>query len=119
MSPVERAAEVYKREWCARTFREDLEIHLIYGFVFSRPDYFVMGRPVISTAPEEEIVNPLVHFPSTDCDAWHIALFSGNIARSFHVMPWRLPRITMQRQNELRIYELSAIERLFPPSMPS
>jgi hypothetical protein len=117
MSPVERAAEVYKRERCTRSFRDDLEIHLLHGFVFSRPDYFIMGRPVVSTADENDIADPLYQFHSSECDAWHVALFSGNIARAFHVMPWRLPRITMQRQNELRIYELSEIERLFPPSM--
>jgi hypothetical protein len=116
MTPVERAAAIYKRERCTRSFRDDLEIHLLHGFVFSRPDYFVMGRPVISTAPENDIVDPLFQFHSADCDAWHVALFSGNIMRALHVMPWRLELMTMQRSNELRIYKLSEIERLFPPT---
>jgi len=46
-SPVERAAQVYQREECASSFQSDLEAHLLNGYVFSTPQAFAMGRPLI------------------------------------------------------------------------
>lgn len=112
MMPVEKAAEVYQREGCARTFRQDLEAHLLNGFVFSRPDFFIMGRPVISTADQALIVDPSHRFPSAECDCWHIYLFAGNMIRAWAIMPWELPLFSFERKNELRFYPVSAIRRL-------
>lgn len=103
---------VYDRGDCARTFREDLEAHLLNGFVFSRPDYFAMGRPVISTAAHAEIINPWHRFPSSDCDCWHVYLFAGNIVRAFSILPWPLPLFSWERGNELRFYPVTVIRRL-------
>jgi hypothetical protein len=47
MTPIEQAAAVYEREHCPRTLREDLELHLLNGYVFSTPTCFLMGRPVV------------------------------------------------------------------------
>lgn len=112
MMPVEKAAEVYKLETCKRTFREDLEAHLLNGFVFSRPDFFIMGRPVIKAATYEEITDPTFRFPSGMCDTWHIHLMSGNMVRAWAIMPWELPWFAWERKNELRFYPVSAIHRL-------
>lgn len=112
MMPVEKAAEVYSREKCARTFREDLEAHLLNGFVFSRPDFFIMGRPVIKSADPALIIDPTHHFPSSECDCWHIYLFAGNMVRAWAIMPWALPWFSFERKNELRFYSSSVISRL-------
>ena len=112
MMPVEHAAKVYEGEKCARTFREDLEAHLLNGFVFSRPDFFIMGRPVIKAADPALIVDPWHKFPSAECDCWHIYLFSGNMVRAWAIMPWPLPWFCWERKNELRFYSVEAIHRL-------
>jgi hypothetical protein len=112
MTPVERAAAVYESEACARSFREDLEAHLLGGFVFSRPDFFIMGRPVVKAAPVELIVDPWHRFHSSECDCWHVFLFSGNMVRAWAIMPWELPWFSWERKNELRFIPVAAIRRL-------
>lgn len=118
MSPYEQAKAVYDREPCARSFAQDLELHMRGGFVFSRPDFFVMGRPVISTMQHAFIVNPAYRFHSAECDCWHVYLFAGNIARAWGVLPWPLPLFSWERKNELRFYPESAIHRLSPNDEP-
>jgi hypothetical protein len=110
-SPVERAAEVYERTPCAYSFAVDLEFHLLHGFVFSRPDYFVMGRPVVAAATQALIVDHY-RFPSGSCDCWHIWLAAGNLARMWGVLPWEMPRVSFQRGDELRFAALAAMRRL-------
>lgn len=109
-TPYERAKEVYLKEPCARSFEEDLEAHMMFGFVFSRPDYFVMGRPVNRFAMPEEIVNPYVHFKTDEQNCWHVYLMAGNIARAWDILPWELPIISFERGNILRFYELERLK---------
>lgn len=112
MTPYQRAARVYELESCARTFAEDLEWHLVNGFVFSRPDFFVMGRPVVSTAPDRSLIVGLHRFPSAVCDCWHVYLMAGNMARAWDMLPWELPLVSFERGNVLRVHRLAAIRRL-------
>lgn len=81
MTPVEQAALVYSREWCASTFREDLEAHLITGYVHSTPEAFVMVRPVSSTADESLILDPWHRFEREECDACPIWLATSKTFR--------------------------------------
>jgi hypothetical protein len=113
LSPVERAAAVYEGDWCARSFRDDLTWHLVNGFVFSRPDFFVMGRPVVSGVDPALILGQH-RFPSTICDCWHVYLFAGNIARAWDMLPWELPLVSFTRRKGLvlRIHKLTAMRRL-------
>jgi hypothetical protein len=112
---VERAAAIYAKEPCSGTFRSDLEAHLLYGFVFSRPDFFVMGRPVIKAAPYAEIVDPWQVFPSSQCDCWHVFLMAGNVARALAMIPWELPWLSFERRNVLRFARLDRIRGLSGP----
>ena len=118
MSPFEQAAQVYQRERCARSFTEDVELHFLHGFVFSRPDFFIMGRPVIKAAPYALIVDPAHLFPSSECDCWMVYLMAGNIARSWVTLPWPLPWLAFERKNELRFVSADAIKRLSLQSSP-
>lgn len=102
--------QVYQQEPCASTFAEDLEAHLMFGFVFSRPDYFVMGRPVDRFASQAEIVNPYIHFPTARQNCWHVYLMAGNVTRSWEILPWELPFISFERGNVLRFYELERLK---------
>jgi hypothetical protein len=106
------AMNVYAFEACPRTFEEDLIAHLMHGFVFSRPDIFLMGRPVISTASREDIVNPWYKFKSADCDCWHVYLCAGNAAKALDFVPFKLPLVSFERGNKLRFLRFTSITRL-------
>ena len=112
MSPYEKAMSVYQAEPCKRTFAQDLDLHLRYGFVFSTPEFFVMGRPVRKDAIERDLVDPGVLFKKSDCDAWMLYLVAGDMAKIVSVMPYPLPWIILERKNEVRIYPLPEMVRL-------
>jgi hypothetical protein len=111
MTPVEFAAAVYQQEECARSFQEDLEAHLLNGYVFSTPAFFVMGRGVLSSAPPREIVDPWVKFEQAD--AWLIYLLAGDIGKALQMLPHDLPRIGWERSNKLRFWTLARFRRNF------
>lgn len=111
MTPLLEAIAVYDREDCARSFNEDLSWHLEHGFVFSRPDFFIMGRPVPHLAGER-LITSLRKFHSADCDCWHIWLMAGNVSPAFKIMPWPLKWVSFERKNELRFYRMENIHRL-------
>ncbi len=116
MIPYEEAKAVYSREPCKRTFDEDVLLHLQFGFIFSTPEFFIMGRPVDSTAPAADVVNPGVSFPPESCDCWHIYLMAGNCGKAWSIMPWHLPLVSWERRNELRFYSAKEVERLSRPA---
>lgn len=96
MTPAEQAAAFYG-DGRRGSFRDDLEAHLLNGCVFSTPDFFVMGRPVSSSAPEALILDPWHAFPAADCDGWLIYLAAGNWRQAVALLPHPLPRIGWER----------------------
>ena len=111
MSPVQRAKNVYFWEPCVRTFQEDLELHLINGYVFSTPEFFIMGRGVKRDAPQDQIVDPSYCFPREEQDCWHVYLMSGDVRKVWDILPYSLPFISFERKNELRFYKSEDINR--------
>jgi hypothetical protein len=110
MTPVQRAAAVYDREPCARSFKEDLEAHLIYGLVVSTPDLFLMARPVSHDAPRYEIVNPWCNvWDSGEPDCWHLYLYAGDMLSAFQQATYELPYVSFERKNRLRVYRREVI----------
>lgn len=93
MTPVEKAAEL-----CAARggdFKEELEAHLLHGFVFSTPDLFLMGR----TVPRGVDVSDLWQtWPKAECDAWFVWVGVGDAHALLALMPFPLPWIGWQRQ---------------------
>jgi hypothetical protein len=102
MTPVELAARVYEREECTTTFRNDLEAHLLNGYVFSTPEGFVMARPVSILANEALILDPWHKFETPD--AWLIWLGAGNLSPFLDMFPFPLPFLGWQKRNRLRFY---------------
>ena len=103
MTHFERARMVYENEPCARSFYEDLLLHLNHGFVFSEPDAFIMGRPVDKDAPIEAIRNPEVTFSNANC--WWIYLASGKGLTLFlRHEPMALPYFGFERSNKPRFH---------------
>jgi hypothetical protein len=112
MTPYEEAKAVWAKERCVRTFEEDLHWHLLNGYVFSRPDFFIMGRHVNSKAGPELIVNPSWLFDPAECDCWMIYLMAGDCGAAFGILPFNLPLVCFERRNELRFAPLESFRRL-------
>jgi hypothetical protein len=116
MSAAISAAAVYEREWCARSFREDLDAHLQHGFVWSSPDEFWMCRGVNKNADASLIVNPWHAFPRESQNAWLIYLLAGRnqsemLYRAARMMPYRLEWIGWEKRNILRFYRCKKLYR--------
>lgn len=114
MTPVEEAKAVYDREPCARSFREDLEAHLLTGYVWSSPTAFGMCRAVRRDLTQGAIVNPWIMIPPHDCDAWLIYLAAGDLDELAGKLPYPLPFIGWERENVLRWYPFRRIARHYP-----
>lgn len=104
MNAYEMAKAVYASEPSARTFEQDLELHLRHGFVFVTPDAFIIGRPVCKDAPYDQILSPWVTFPNPD--SWLAYVAAGRQALQVFAahMPYELPWIMFERDGRLRFY---------------
>ncbi len=112
MMPAQQAAAVYERETCARTFGEDVEAHLLCGYVISCPDLFVMFRAVDSRADPADIVNPWVTFDAVNCDCWMVYLAAGNVSAIVNALPYALPLVCFERENVLSFRDFERIKQL-------
>lgn len=108
MTPAEHAAAVYSRESCARTFREDVEAHMLNGYVVSTPEMFVLFRPVNWMNGTSAIVDPW--FEHEECDTWHIYLFAGDVTNLGKHIPYPLPRVSFERNNVLRVFSYDRLD---------
>ena len=92
------------------------DAHKCNGFLFSTPDFYVMGRPVIRCAPLEQILDVTHRFDPELCDTWYVFQMAGDVRRAWSILPWELPFICWQRDNdpsdELRFYETARMMRL-------
>lgn len=110
MTPAQQAAAVYGREPCARTFIEDLDAHLVNGYVYSTPDFFAMGRPVCSLWPHKDIINPWITFPRESWDCWFVYLVAGDMLKAWSSFPFPLPKIGFEKRNRIRYYRFELLE---------
>lgn len=109
MSPFEKAARVYIKEPCARPLGEDLEHHLLNGYVFNTPDVFLMARRVNSCWDDSEIKSPWRVDP--DGDTWHVWLAGGDLHKGLHLIPYSLPWLSWERGNRVRFRPYSTVIR--------
>lgn len=117
-SAYDAARAVYDSEPCARTFEEDLALHLRFGYVFSTPDAFIMGRAVNRNAPYQDILSPWVAQSSPD--AWLVWLASGSGALALFMErePFPMPFIGWERDNKLRWYRRQDLIRHVARTIP-
>lgn len=119
-SPYERMEEMYRSYPQAESLLFYVEWHLKHGFpVFNRPDFFVMGRPIIKTYDPDElarITEQLKIYPAHECDCWYVHAIAGNMARAWIAMPWKLPWMVFERihcgKRELRFCRTETLLRL-------
>lgn len=108
ISPYDEAALVYQREPCARSFEEDLDLHLRFGYVFSTPHAFIMGRAVSRAGDPSDIVNPAFQFDAPD--TWWIYLAAGDLREFFLREPYPLPWVGWEIRNKPRFYSMDRVK---------
>lgn len=128
MTPAEQIAALYDED-SPRSFREDLEAHLLHGYVFAAPEYMLMARPVVSAADEEDIRDPWHVFPRHEQDCWLVYAFAsarpglGLVKTCLTHLPYALPLVAWERSRaqKIRFYQLDHENlRIFParPHVP-
>jgi hypothetical protein len=96
VSPIDRIAVEYARR--GLDFAAQLERNYAQGFVFSTPDFFIMGRP------------------HERGDAWLIEAFAGDHEKAWGILPYELPYIVFERfDNNPRFYPMETLRRMTLP----
>jgi hypothetical protein len=105
MNPAQQVAGLYTPT-SPRTFGEDVQAHMVNGWVYAGPDLFMLVRHVPSSAAPEAIRNPWYAFSPTDCDTWFIYAAAtavpgsplGLVKTCLTKMPFPLPLAAWERQ---------------------
>lgn len=121
MSPFQRLEIEYEKHPRAEPFLYYVRLYACHGFVFSRPDFFCMGRPVPSSAEPARILDDREQFHGEERDAWYVMAAAGNTARMWSVVPFALPWFCWTRLSdpisELRFVATDRLQRLCPPDL--
>lgn len=113
MKPFDVIAELYEVYDVGRTFDEDIAAHISNGYVFSTPEFFLMGRPVDRFADMKSIDDPWYPFPMERQNTWLVYAFAGHSQNLLTFMPYPLTWLAWQRRgNPLRIYDLQQAKRI-------
>ena len=110
MTPVETAAALYEKWQTLRSFREDMEAHLLHGMVFSTPTCFMLGRMVSTLWEPEQAQDPYFNDDKPkDCILIYLA--SGDMKELFTFPIKKANWVAFSRIGKpLRIYPYSAIK---------
>lgn len=115
----EALEKLYAQKGAEEPFANYVIEHAKNGFVYSTPDFFVMGRPVVRSASEAVIRDATHAFPPAECDAWFVHAAAGNIPKMWATMPWPLEWIGWTRLrdplDELTFVRTESLKRLCPP----
>lgn len=115
MTPIARIRWRYFE--CPRElpFAEYLEWHYQHGFVFSTPDYFIMGTAQ-NAADMRQYGVPLIKCLPEKQDSWYVFAMAGDMSKAWDCLPYRLPNIAFERTRagrlELTILEIDRMKRL-------
>jgi hypothetical protein len=112
MIPVMRAKALHYNENGPRSFREDLEAHLIHGIVFSTPTAFIMARYVSRSWPAESILNPWLNDATcSQLDTLHVYLAAGDLTEFFTFPHKPVTWLSFERKNTLKFYDYARLRR--------
>lgn len=110
MTPVEKAAQLYLTMPAVRTFKEDLEAHLLHGIVHSSSAFFMLCRYVHTGWSHEEMENPW-HNPKGPRDCLLIYLASGDIKEFFTLPHDPVKWVAFSRRGRKpRVYPFKSIQ---------
>lgn len=112
MTPIALADQYYERHMPV-SLMEDIEAHLLHGYVFSTPEAFALGRPVRRDAEHAFIVDPWQRFEVDESDCWYVHFFAGDLMSLWRFLPYPLPWASFARGAHgrgLRFYRLEDIQ---------
>lgn len=116
LAPYERLALDWLKRPRDMTLGWYEDAHKCNGFLFSTPDFYVMGRPVMKYSPVERILDVTHRFDTEMCDSWYVFQMAGDVRKAWSILPWELPWICWQRDKdlsgELRFCETRRMMRL-------
>lgn len=92
-----------------RSFYEDVGLHLSFGVVISTDEVFMLARPVHTSWPGDELVNPRYTCERRDADAWWLYLLAGDWRQAVLHMPGHLPFIGWERHGSVHWHRTSTI----------
>lgn len=101
MTPYEQAYQLYQAHPQALTFPEYLGWHLQFGFVYSTPSFFVMGRAMDRFDLEGDSA-PLKL--SDKPDTWFVHLLCGDMSKAWSILPYELPYMAFERYRDGSLY---------------
>lgn len=93
MTPAEQAAHLCRER--GGDFRDELEAHLLLGWVFSGPDHFLLVRAVPRSSDGADCWE---HYWPEECDAWFVWVGVGRWRDLLALMPYPLPWVGWYRQ---------------------
>ena len=112
MTPIEQAHALHTSEHGPRSFRCDLEAHLLHGIVFSTPTAFIMARYVSRSWPDSSIINPWLNDATcSQLDTLHVYLAAGDITEFFTFPHNSCKWISFERKNVLKFYRYDTLKR--------
>ena len=112
MTPIARAAEYYLsgNPENLGAFYWDVDQHVMHGYVYSTPEYFMLLRPVDRYATESRISDPSYVFTPESCNCWFVMMMAGDLRRCFVNQPYYLPFCGYAYKDRLRFYKTDTIK---------
>ena len=126
MTPIDRIREKYQLHPQEQPFEFYLNWHLAHGFVYSTPDFFIMGRPTHLILGLDEW-NKMACDIDTACEpklenGWYVHAMAGNISKVWSILPYELPYVAFERVRnntlDLTVIPLDRIRRLSLDAIP-
>lgn len=119
MTPMDRIREFYQLHPQEQPFEWYLNWHLQEGFVFSTPEYFVMGRAIKVYANEATTTHGIDNFAiweRMEQNCWYVHAMAGNIDKCWEILPYPLGQVAFERtrngKRELTVLPTERIRRL-------
>ena len=97
MTPILQLDSLYKICFPNRSLENDLGWYLACHYVFSTPDFIVMGKPVRKDAPEEQLDDVTFVFPKEEVDTWFLYAYAGSQQDFLAYVPFSLTWIAWRR----------------------
>lgn len=113
-TPYDILAQLYERK--GLDFSHYVALHLRHGFVFSTPDFFIMGRAVCRSWPDDQVTDPTQTAPRIAADAWYIHAMAGDTGKAWSILPWPLGFVGFERFDSVLRWVPTEVIRRFHPA---
>lgn len=118
MSPYLQLDLQYTKHPQKESFGWYISWHLEHGFVFSTPEYFIMGRPMhyFEKGKLRQDIENLTTHPLEKANLWYIHAMAGDMNKAWDILPYPLGYIAWERlregQRDLQITSTETLRRL-------